>query len=107
MNTHLATSCGFGYGEPFSPLSEHERHYDPDGDVKPLDEFAWPGGYPIAYYSEDGDTFCGRHAWAVIVREDVAMSRDIFYEGPAEWCAEGSHEIPSAYGDPEDPDDDA
>lgn len=86
-------------------LHADPRPYDPDRDPQPLDTFAWPGGYPILYVTEDGGTFCGAHAWAVIVREDVPMARDILWEGPAEWCEEGSHPIPSAYGDPDDPQD--
>lgn len=91
---------GCGYGDVRTwPMADHEQHYDPDSHRSPLDEYAWPGGYPIAYYTEDGDVFCGRHAWAIVIREDEPMVRDVHWEGPAEWCAEGSHEIPSAYGE--------
>jgi hypothetical protein len=80
---------------------EH-RAYDPETDYQPLDSFAWPGGYPILYWDEtNSDAFCGRHAWSIVVREDVPLTAEIFYEGPPTWCAEGSHEIESAYGDPD------
>ena len=79
------------------------RSYDADTDYQPLDSYAWPGGYPIIYVDTDnGDVFCGKHVWPIIVREDAPMVRDIYYEGADEWCAEGSHAIPSAYGDPDD-----
>lgn len=80
------------------------RTFDPETDRAPLDSYAWPGGYPIIYWdTANGDGFCGKHAWPVLVREDPMPNLEaaIFWEGAPEWCEEGSHWIDSAYGDPE------
>ena len=77
-----------------------------DDDTFPA--YAWPGGYPIAYVTDDADTLC---AECVNTEPDVHFAGDndgwrvvgwsIHYEGPAEHCAHCNRDIPSAYGDPD------
>lgn len=62
--------------------------------------YAWPGGYPIIYITCDGgDVLCATCA----DREMEKVEADIHWEGPAYFCDECSKEIPSAYGDPDEP----
>lgn len=97
------TGCGMFDVYPGSrDGATHERHYDADTDPCPIDAYAWPGGYTLTYYADDGTTYCARHAWPVIVREDTPMVRDVYWEGPDMWCEEGSHPIASEYGDPDE-----
>jgi hypothetical protein len=68
-----------------------------------LHKYAWPGGYPIIYYSKDGGTLCPVCAQKIDDDEDDYDYIDqfyIYYEGPPEICDECSAEIESAYGDP-------
>jgi hypothetical protein len=69
---------------------------------------SWPGGYPIVYVADDGESMCAK---CVNGESEVHFSGDadgwridslfIHYEGPNEQCAHCGVEIPSAYGDPE------
>ena len=82
------------------------RSYDPDRDPSPLAEYAWPGGYNITYWDTDtAEAICPKHAWALLVREEPepTLVAEIYWEGPPEWCVEGSHWIESEYGDPDSP----
>jgi len=74
--------------------------------------YAWPGGYPIYTYMEDGEMLCAacvranyrqisdatRHrlhdGWA-------AAGTDVYWEGAPEHCAHCDKALLSAYGDPE------
>ena len=58
--------------------------------------YAWPGGYPIVYYTSSGDVLCPTCA----ATDDEQTTGDIFYEGPPEHCCNCNSEIASAYGDP-------
>lgn len=80
-----------------------------------LPAFAWPGGYPIVYYSADMAEFCPACAngengsrccdptldiecpdddqWRLV-------AADIYFEGPTIQCAHCNKDIESAYGDP-------
>ena len=51
------------------PLSNADRSYIEECAKLPRDNgvlihTAWPGGYPIVYYTADGDTLCGECAQA-------------------------------------------
>lgn len=69
-----------------------------------LPSYAWPGGYPMAYVFEDGDTCCPDCANGDARDEDGGgwdvVGWFIHYEGEAEICAHCGEEIESAYGDP-------
>jgi hypothetical protein len=74
--------------------------------------YAWPGGYPIVLYLEDGEpcTFQAvRDDWRRVVSDMMAgcgqfnvVAADIYYEGPALACAMSGQLIESAYGDPDE-----
>jgi hypothetical protein len=82
--------------------------------TSPLATYAWPGGYPIIYIDvsgpedigQHGDVLCAECAWHAIVRDDTPMARDCYMEGPDEYCADCGVAIPSAYGDPDAPEED-
>lgn len=75
--------------------------------------YAWPGGYPIVYIMDDGEVLCpdcvNDPANPVHEGGDADGWRvegsDIFYEGPAATCVHCNKVIESAYGDPEEGDD--
>src|SRR5215211_3640119 len=79
---------------------------------EPWPAFAWPGGYPLAYNTDDCDTLC---AQCMNDEPDVHFAGDgdgwrvdgaqVHWEGPAEHCAHCNAAIPSAYGDPDELDD--
>lgn len=73
--------------------------------------YAWPGGYPIVYITDDAETLCADcangesgseatdhddapHGWRVI-------GCDVHYEGEPETCAHCGTEVESAYGVPD------
>ena len=80
-----------------------------------LPAYAWPGGYPIFYVTDDGACLCpacangenGSLASENANEEDGAHcgwqleGYIVHYEGPAETCAHCDRLIESAYGDPE------
>jgi hypothetical protein len=76
-------------------------------DIAP--KFAWPGGYPIVAFMEDGEIMCpeccakNRDAILEAERRDSwrIAGADIFWEGPPVNCCNCNREIESAYGDPE------
>jgi hypothetical protein len=73
----------------------------------PLDPFAWPGGYQIVYITRCGEVLCADCAEESRDNPgepDTVDGRDVFYEGPSEFCAGCNCEIESAYGDPSESD---
>jgi hypothetical protein len=80
--------------------------------VKPdaeLPSFTSLGGYPLAYYAEDGGVFCADCVNGEDVREIDdpqwnVMEVDTHLEGAPLHCDNCNAEIPSAYGDPEEDD---
>lgn len=68
-----------------------------------LPAYAWPGGYPIYYYTDDGSMFCPDCAQD---GEEVTTG-EVYWEGPAIEC-DGycGKMLESAYGDPEEEKDD-
>lgn len=80
---------------------------------KPLDAFAWPGGYPLVYVFADGGTCCADCANENIDDIDADMrggrrwnshggwalgAVDVHWEGEPEVCDHCGKEIESAYG---------
>jgi hypothetical protein len=66
-----------------------------------LPAYAWPGGYPIVYYTEEGLTLCHRCANDPDTSDPVADA-DVYWEGPAIVCEDKGETIESAYGDPDE-----
>jgi hypothetical protein len=66
-----------------------------------LPAYAWPGGYPVLYLDNLNDTLCAECASKT---SDTAACF-VHYEGPAEECAECGDLVASAYGDPNDAED--
>ena len=77
--------------------------------------YAWPGGYPIIYITNDGDVACadccnGQNGAEFRVKDSDAIrgdgwaidAADCYYEGPTIPCCHCGAEIDSAYGDPEE-----
>ena len=64
----------------------------------PLEEYAWPGGYPLYYIAVDGAILCAACAGL----EEERPVADIHWEGEPMHCAECNAELPSAYGEPEE-----
>lgn len=73
--------------------------------------YAWPGGYPIVLYLEDGEPCTFKAVlgdWRRVVSDMLdgfgewrVVGCDIYYEGPPLICAISGDLIESAYGDPE------
>lgn len=83
-------------------------------DPADLPAFAWPGGYPLAYYTADGAMLC--HACANgkngsesanPLCQDESQWRladgDVYWEGPSVPCEHCGATIESAYRDPDAP----
>ena len=88
--------------------------------IKPRDEngklpyYAWPGDYPLLYYTVDGGTLCSACAngengslASELLDKDcpndwqwLLVALDVYYEGPAVECDHCGCFIESAYGDP-------
>lgn len=70
------------------------------------ESYAWPGGYPIYYVTDDGGVLCPACANKEIMRtidpEDrqfFILAGDINYENEDLWCDHCNKQIESAYGD--------
>lgn len=67
-----------------------------------LPAFAFPGGYPIVYFTRDGLMVCPDCA-NIEDTSDPVVSYDIYWEGPTVPCDDcGRDVIESAYGDPDE-----
>lgn len=64
------------------------------------------GCYPLIYLTHRCEVLCAACA-DVCDPDDPIVAADVYWEGPPETCADCNREIPSAYGDPDAPDDDA
>ena len=75
--------------------------------------YAWPGGYPVYTFMEDGELLCpdcARDNYPLIARSTVdrdrsgwaAIGAEVYWEGPAEPCEHCGKALESAYGDPAD-----
>ncbi len=69
--------------------------------------YAWPGGYPIVATTDAGDILCPTCARTIYLNERLDVTVDCYFEGPTLFCDECNDEMESAYGDPEDNDNDA
>ena len=72
-----------------------------------LPAFAFPGGYPIVYYTADGGELCPKCANEFTPERDNAeqlqpVECDVHYEGAPIVCEHCNAEIESACGDPEE-----
>jgi len=72
-----------------------------------LPSWAWPGGYPLAYFTQEGSVLCPECATSELDqalsgddlrRHDLPHWADILWEGPPEHCDECSRDIETAYG---------
>jgi hypothetical protein len=78
---------------------------------KPLDAFAWPGGYPLYYLTYDNAVLCPACVNAEIVRVDAeiksqdrndqfrVVGADVNYEDTSLFCDNCDKLIESAYGE--------
>jgi hypothetical protein len=89
-------------------MTAHNLDKMRDEDTGKLISLAWPGGYPVVYYSQNGDEFCAEcadkemgmnHSDAAFL--DPITDYDVHYEGPSIFCSDCGVEIESAYGDPD------
>ena len=65
-----------------------------------LPAFAWPGGYPVRYYTGNAYCICPKCANDP-TKSDPPITCDIAWEGPEEACDDCGAMMPTAYGDPE------
>lgn len=69
-----------------------------DSDGK-LPAYAWPGGYTIVYYSDDGSVFCADCA-SQDGAEPPITAWETYDEGPDIYCDGCGARLESSYGDP-------
>lgn len=67
-----------------------------------LPAHAWPGGYPLYYYTRDGLTVCAECANREVDDTQAVIGQDVYWEGPVQVCEDCGKGIESAYGDPEE-----
>lgn len=66
-----------------------------------LPEVTGIGGYPLIYFTDNGRIICGTCATK---EGDAITGRGAYFEGSTLQCDECNTDIESAYGDPEDED---
>jgi hypothetical protein len=66
-----------------------------------LPAYAWPGGYTLVYYAEDGSTYCADCA-SQTDAEPPIVACDTYDEGPALYCDGCNAVLESSYGDPDE-----
>ena len=71
---------------------------DPKGNFPSV---AWPGSYPIVYYTRNGLAICASCASRKIDDARAVISHDIYLEGPDIQCDDCETILESAYGDPD------
>lgn len=68
-----------------------------------LPAYAWPGGYPLVYITEEGLTVCALCASKDDDEtSDPVVGYQVHWEGEAETCEDCGAEIESAYGEVEE-----
>lgn len=77
-----------------------------------LPAYAWPGGYPVIYLDREDSTLCATCATKSLNDPDEVpqfkpVAAAVYYEGPTIQCDECNTDIASAYGDPEQENDNA
>mgnify|MGYP003563827187 CR=1 FL=1 len=65
-------------------------------------KYAFPGGYSVLATTDNADVFCADCARKVFLDERIDVSLDVYWEGADMRCDECSCLIESAYGDPEE-----
>jgi len=68
-----------------------------------LPAFTDLGCYPMFYFDADGDEYCPKCA-SQGDAEPPIVAGDVYWEGPDSICVGCGARIPSAYGDPDEPD---
>lgn len=71
------------------------KHLERDTDGK-LPTYAWPGGYPLVYYSDDGHEYCPDCASQVDAEPPITHV-DINWEEPDLTCCGCGAAIEAAY----------
>lgn len=69
--------------------------------TRTYEPYAWPGGYQIVYYTDEGDSLCADCAQADHDRNGTTHDQVVYYEGPDEYCYDCNKVLPAAYGDPD------
>lgn len=62
-----------------------------------LPAYAWPGGYPILYFTQNGLTVCPK--CAMTETSDPVTDYFIHWEGTPEQCEDCNVMVESAYGE--------
>lgn len=76
---------------------------DSTGDAFP--PYAWPGGYTITYFTDDGSTLCAACAREAVLANGETVSADTYDEGPTVQCDGCNAVLESSYGDPDEEED--
>ena len=80
--------------------------------------YAWPGGYPVYTVCADGELLCcdcARKNYRQIVKDTTDGTHDsfecigaqIYWEGQTEYCSNCNKELESAYGNPDNEEEEA
>ena len=99
-------------------MSNHATSLTRDKDGK-LPSYVWPGGYPLFYLTQDDGILChgpecangpeAKQAETECPDDDQwrIVASDVHWEGAPLTCDHCGEEIASAYGDPDNPEEDA
>lgn len=72
---------------------------------KALPKYAWPGGYPVFYLTDQMEIACAKHATEILYGEgfdENIVAADVNWEDTSLMCADSpEHPIESAYGEDE------
>lgn len=63
--------------------------------------YAWPGGYPLVYYTNQCECVCAKCASRDVDESREVVACDIYWEGEDIACEDCGKPIQSAYGIPE------
>lgn len=91
--TNMKELCKSRYGTLNISISEAKALYD-----EIFTDFAFPGGYPVLFMDDAGNTYCADCAKKVFILENTDITSDIYYEGDTIYCDNCNKEIESAYG---------
>lgn len=61
--------------------------------------YAFPGGYPILFTTDDSDCLCADCAKKTFLEDRIDITCGTYDEGPSMYCDDCNVEIESAYGD--------
>lgn len=73
---------------------------------KALPKYAWPGGYPVVYYTNTHEIACAKHATEIVYGDsfdEEIIASEINWEDNSLLCEgyDETHRIESAYGEDE------